>query len=172
MSYPRRKRTELYTLSIQTDYPALEEEHRIVRQTTGNDEPALQAVLNAEELSHIQQVVRAVPVSDEVIDYAVRLVAASRPANSLAGADVREFVRWGASPRASQYLVLGAKGYAAITGMPCADYDGIRYVAQQVLGHRILMNFNARAQKITSTNVIHGLLESVKIPSGKVLVTA
>ncbi|MDZ4744020.1 MAG: MoxR family ATPase [Verrucomicrobiota bacterium] len=161
-----------FMFCIRATYPTPEEEHRIVRQTTGNEEVALTPVLNAEELSHIQRIVRAVPVSDEVIDYAVRLVGASRPDHDMAGADVKEFVRWGASPRASQYLVLGAKGYAAITGQPCADYEGVRYVAQQVLGHRILMNFNARAQKITSENIINGILKTVKTSSGKVLITA
>src|SRR4029079_15972897 len=106
----------------------------------------------------IQKLVRAMPVSEEVVRYAVLLVAHTRPEDPGAPAFVKEYVRWGASPRASQYLVLGAKARAAVTGKLCADYEGIRSVARQVLRHRVLTNFNARAQKITVNDVIDKLL--------------
>jgi MoxR-like ATPase len=98
------------------------------------------------------------PVSDEVVRYAVRLVSHTRPEDPNAPAYVKEYVRWGASPRASQYLVLGAKARAAVLGKVCADYEGVKSVARQVLRHRVLTNFNARAQKITVNEVIDKLL--------------
>jgi MoxR-like ATPase len=119
-------------------------------------------VLDANEIVEIQKLVRAMPVSDEVIRFAVKLVSQTRPEDPLAPSYVKEYVRWGASPRASQYLVLGAKARAAATGKLCADYEGVRSVARQVLRHRLLTNFNARAQKITVTDIIEKLLGEVK----------
>jgi len=101
------------------------------------------------------------PVSDEVIRYAVRLVAATRPDDAAAPPYVKEFVRWGASPRASQFLILGAKARAAVTGRLCADYEGVRSVARQVLRHRVLANFNARAQKVSVGDLLERLLKDV-----------
>jgi MoxR-like ATPase len=106
---------------------------------------------------------RSIPVSDEVIRYAVRLVARTRPEDPSAPAYVKEFIRWGASPRASQYLILGAKARAATTGKLCADYEGVRYVARQVLRHRVNPNFNARAQKVTVETLIDRLLKEVPV---------
>ena len=102
------------------------------------------------------------PISDEVIRFAVKLVACTRPEDPLAPSYVKEYVRWGASPRASQYLVLGAKARAAMSGKLCADYDGVRSVARQTLRHRILTNFNARAQKVTAPDLIDKLMADVK----------
>jgi len=106
-----------------------------------------------------QKLVRAIPVSDEVIRYAVRLASRTRPEDAGAPKYVKEFVRWGASPRASQYLVLGAKARAAVSSRICADYDGVRSVAQEVLRHRIITNFHARAQKVTPVEIIEKLLK-------------
>jgi MoxR-like ATPase len=103
------------------------------------------------------------PVSDEVIRYAVRLVASTRPEESIAPAYVKEFIRWGASPRASQYLILGAKARAAVAGKLCADYEGVRSVARQVLRHRLLANFNARAQKVSVNDLIERLLKDAPV---------
>ena len=98
------------------------------------------------------------PVSDEVVRYAVRLVSHTRPEDPNAPSYVKEYVRWGASPRASQYLIWGQKRARRCLGKLCADYEGVKSVARQVLRHRVLTNFNARAQKITVNEVIDKLL--------------
>jgi MoxR-like ATPase len=147
-----------FMFSIYCGYPTNAEEEMIVRNTTGTDAAELKPVLTGEEIVEIQKLVRAMPVSDEVIRYAVKLVSRTRPEDPNAPSYVKEYVRWGASPRASQYLILGAKARAAVTGKLCADYDGVKSVARQVLRHRVLTNFNARAQKITINEVIDKLL--------------
>src|SRR5687768_2741847 len=147
-----------FMFSIHAGYPSNAEEEQLVRNTTGTDAPGLKPVLDAAEVVEIQKLVRAMPVSDEVVRYAVRLVSHTRPEDPNAPSYVKEYVRWGASPRASQYLILGAKARAAVLGKLCADYEGVKSVARQVLRHRVLTNFNARAQKITVNEVIDKLL--------------
>ena len=151
-----------FMFSIHCGYPTPAEEERVVRSTTGTEVPELVPVLDAKEIIEIQKLVRAMPVSDEVIRFAVKLVSRTRPEDPTSPPYVKEFVRWGASPRASQYLVLGAKALAAVKGNLCADYEGVRSVARQVLRHRILTNFNARAQKFTVADLIEKLLAEVK----------
>jgi MoxR-like ATPase len=148
-----------FMFSICCRYPSNAEEKQVVRNTTGTATPHLTPVLDDEEILQAQRLVRAMPVSDEVIDYAVRLVAHTRPDDAGAPDYVREFVRWGASPRASQWLILGAKGRAAINGQLCADYDGVKSVAYEVLRHRLILNFHARSQKATPDSVIAQLLQ-------------
>jgi MoxR-like ATPase len=150
-----------FMFSIQCGYPTNAEEEMIVRNTTGNSVPGIQPILDAREILEIQRLVRAMPVSDEVVGYAVRLVSRSRPEDPQAPKYVKEYVRWGGSPRASQYLVLGAKARAAVLGKLCADYDCVRSVARQVLRHRLLLNFNARAQKVSISDVTDKLLQEV-----------
>jgi len=150
-----------FMFSIQCGYPTNAEEELVVRNTTGTDIPDLKPVLDGKEIVEIQKLVRAMPISDEVVSYAVRLVSRTRPEDPAAPQYVKEYVRWGASPRASQYLVLGAKARAAISGKLCADYDGVKSVARQVLRHRIITNFNARAQKISVPDVIEKILGEV-----------
>ena len=147
-----------FMFSIHCGYPSHAEEEMLVRNTTGTDNPEIKPVLTGPEIIEIQKLVRAMPISDEVLRYAVRLVSRTRPEDPNAPAFVKEYVRWGASPRASQYLVLGAKARAAVSGKLCADYEGVKSVARQVLRHRVLTNFNARAQKITINDVIDKLL--------------
>ncbi len=151
-----------FMFSIHCGYPSNAEEEMVVRNTTGTQVPELKPVLDAREILEIQKLVRAMPVSDEVVRYAVRLVASTRPDDPAALPYVKEFVRWGASPRASQYLVLGAKARAAVQGRLCADYEGVKSVARQVLQHRLITNFNARAQKATVREIIERLLADVK----------
>ncbi len=150
-----------FMFHIRTTYPTAAEEERVVRSTTGNEIPDLKPVLTGDEIVGIQKLVRAMPVSDEVVRYAVRLVASTRPEDAAAPAYVKEFIRWGASPRASQYLILGAKAQAAVGGKLCADYEGVRSVARQVLRHRVLANFSARAQKVAVGDLIERLLKEV-----------
>jgi MoxR-like ATPase len=148
--------------SIFCGYPARADEEAVVRTTTTNHVPKVNPVLDGPKLLELQRVVRAVPVSDEVIRFAVKLVAMTRPEDPDSPAFVKEFVRCGAGPRASQYLVLGAKGRAALAGQPCADFDGVRAVAKLVLGHRVIPNFNARAQKMTSAAIVDQILSTMK----------
>lgn len=155
-----------FMFSIHCGYPSNAEEELVVRNTTGTEVPELTPVLDAKGILEIQKLVRAMPVSDEVIRFAVNVVSQTRPEDPAAPSYVKEYVRWGASPRASQYLVLGAKALAAVHGKFCADYDGVRSVARQVLRHRIITNFNARAQKITVSDVIEKILGEVK-PDGR-----
>jgi len=147
-----------FIFSIYCNYPTNAEEMQVVRTTTGIETPQIQPVLDAAQIIRFQKLVRVMPISDEVIQYAVRLVARTRPEDANAPEFVKQFVRWGASPRASQNLVLGAKARAAAAGQICADYDGVRSVAREVLRHRIIMNFHARAQKITPLQIIEELL--------------
>src|SRR5213596_500532 len=148
-----------FMFSVNCNYPSNEEEALVVRNTTGVETPRLEPVLYAAQILEAQKLVRAIPVSDEVIQYAVRLAARTRPEDAGAPKYVKEFVRWGASPRASQYLVLGAKARAAVSGGICADYETVRSVAHEVLRHRIITNFHARAQKVTPVEIIEKLLK-------------
>lgn len=154
--------TDRFMLSVQIDYPQPDEEALMVRRTTGTEKPRLGTVINGEELIAVQQLVRAVPVSDEVIRFAVNLVGATRPDAPGASERVKRFVRWGAGPRASQYLILGAKGRAAMQGKPCADEEDVRSVALLVLGHRVLTNFKARAEGVTTASILKELVKSAK----------
>src|SRR5437867_4736672 len=137
-----------FMFSIHCGYPTNAEEELVVRNTTGTQTPELTPVLDGQAIIQIQKLVRAMPISDEVVRYAVRLVASTRPEDPASPPYVKEFVRWGASPRASQYLVLGAKARAAVLGKLCADYEGVKSVARQVFRHRLITNFNARSQKV------------------------
>ena len=151
-----------FMFSIYVGYPDIKNEVAIVRETTGNESANLEPILHAEDLLQIQKLVRVIPVAEEVIDYAVRVVAATRPETEHAHPAANEYIRWGAGPRASQYLILGAKCRAAIDGLPCADFAGVRSVARQVLEHRILPNFKARTQSISEPSIISQILESIQ----------
>ena len=151
--------TDRFMLSVLIDYPEPVQEVDMVRRTTGTDTPELGKVMSGEDLLAVQHLVRAVPVSDEVIRFAVDLVDSTRPGTEGASQRVNRFVRWGAGPRASQYLILGAKGRAAMAGKPCADNDDVRSVAHLVLRHRILTNFKARAEGMDTGNLLDELVK-------------
>ncbi|MFQ3670154.1 MAG: AAA family ATPase [Verrucomicrobiia bacterium] len=151
-----------FMFSITCGYPSPEEEEAIVRCTTGNRAPELKPVLTGGEILEIQKIVRAMPVSDEVVRYAVKLVGATRPERADAPKLIRDFVRFGAGPRASQFLVLGAKARAALTGKACAEIEGVRFVAKRVLSHRLILNFSARASRVSVDTVLDEILKQVK----------
>ncbi len=155
--------TDRFMLSVRIHYPEPAQEVDMVRRTTGTVRPALEKVMNGDDLLAIQQLVRAVPVSDEVIRFAVDLVGSTRPDAPGAAEQVKRFVRWGAGPRASQYLILGAKGRAAMIGKPCADVEDVRSVALLVLRHRILTNFKARSEGVDADSLLHGLVKAAKV---------
>jgi MoxR-like ATPase len=144
---------------ITIDYPDYEEELKIVENTTGNQMPDISAILSAEQIVDMQKVIRDLPVSDHVLKYAVNLVRASRPGNPDADAEIKRWVSWGAGPRASQYLVLGAKAVAALSGRLSPSEEDVRQVAPIVLRHRILVSFAAEAEGINSDKIVRLLLQ-------------
>jgi MoxR-like ATPase len=149
------------------EYPSSAAEHRILASTTTDEEPVITPVATAAEIEAMRHLVRDVPAASNVIDYALRIVRASRPAG---GADdgvpeaVRQFVKWGAGPRAGQALVLGAKARALVDGRSVAAPDDVRAVALPVLRHRILLNFQAEADGVDADQIVGRLLEAVPAP--------
>ncbi|MFN8652294.1 MAG: MoxR family ATPase [Gemmatimonadales bacterium] len=149
-----------FMLELRVGYPTRSEEEAIVEQTTGVRPPELTAVLDADTVRSMQQLVRRIPVSKQLVRAAVALARMTRPADGEAPAFVREYVEWGAGPRASQYLVLGAKARAALAGRPMADLDDLRTVAPSVLRHRVVTNFAAEAAGRSNEDVVRELLDS------------
>jgi len=147
-----------FMLELRVSYPSRAEEEAIVEQTTGSDRAALNPVLDAESVLAMQSLVRRIPVSRGLIRAAVSLARMTRPGDSEAPSMVKEFVEWGAGPRASQYLVLGAKARAAIAGRPMADLEDVRAVAPAVLRHRLVTNFAAEAADRTSEDLVRELV--------------
>jgi MoxR-like ATPase len=149
-----------FMLELRVSYPSRSEEEAIVEQTTGAVRVRLEPVLDAESVLQMQALVRRIPVSKGLIRAAVALARLTRPANPEAPAFVKEYVDWGAGPRASQYLVLGAKARAAIAGRPMADLDDVKAVAPSVLRHRLVTNFAAEAAERTGADLVRDLLDS------------
>jgi MoxR-like ATPase len=147
-----------FMLELRIGYPSRSEEETIVEQTTGNRGVELRAVLDAASLHSMQQLVRRIPVSRGLIASAVSLARMTRPVDADAPALIKEFVEWGAGPRASQYLVLGAKARAAMDGRPMADLADVKAVAPAVLRHRVVTNFAAEAADRTSEDLIRELV--------------
>lgn len=147
-----------FMFNIPLDYPTYEEEIAVVKGTTGLGANAVSHVLTGEEIMYYQQLVRKIPVSDNLLEYAVGLVSKTRPGTERASANVNEYISWGAGPRASQYLILGAKTHAAINGKYSPDIEDIKAIAKYVLRHRIVRNYKAEAEGITEENVIEALL--------------
>ncbi len=149
-----------FMFNLWIDYPRVDEEVNIVKSTTSPYEPDLRRVLGAEEIIYYQNLVRRVPVADNVIEYAVKLVGMSRPRSSTAPKFIKDWLSWGAGPRASQYLILGAKTKAILEGRHTPDIDDIRSMAGPVLRHRIVPNFNAEADGVTHIQIVEQLLKS------------
>ena len=147
-----------FMFHIRVDYPALEDELRIARMTTGDQREPLQQVTDAAEIRALQQLVLGIEVSDAVVEHAVRLVRATRPADPTADAEIRRYVSYGAGPRAVQYLILGAKARAVLHGYETPSVADVDALAHSVLRHRILVNFQADADGVTSDALIDGLL--------------
>ncbi|MBL48448.1 MAG: AAA family ATPase [Roseibacillus sp.] len=147
---------------IEVDYPTEEEERRIARETTGVDYAPLEALVTGEQVLAFQKLVRRIPVPDHIYDYAVEIVRKTRPASDDAPSWIKEYVGWGAGPRAVQYLVLGAKGRAALRGNYMASLEDIEAVAVPVLSHRVITNFAAESQGMTSKKVVERLVEEMR----------
>ncbi|MFO0598275.1 MAG: MoxR family ATPase [Myxococcaceae bacterium] len=147
---------------VDVGYPTAEEEVQIVKQTTGGPSAPLTKVLTPEQILRLQDLVRRVPVPDHVVKYAVDLARATRPKEPGALDLVARNVSWGAGPRASQYLVVGAKARAVLAGRFAATVDDVRALARPVLRHRVLPNFTAESEGLTSVKIVDALLEKVK----------
>jgi MoxR-like ATPase len=150
-----------FMFMVEVGYPTEEEERDIVRRTTGSDDAPVTAVLDAARILQLQALVRRVPVADHVVEYAVRLARATRPQDASAPDFVKEYLAWGAGPRASQYLTLAGKARALLDGRLTVAREDVKAVAAPVLRHRILTNFHAEAERVTSADVIRRLLETV-----------
>jgi len=148
-----------FMFNVWLDYPTFAEELNVVKRTTTDAKLDLNPVLSAEEIVGFQQLIRKVPVADNVYEYAVKLAASSRPNTAMSTAKVNEYVNWGAGPRASQYLVIGAKCHAALHGKFSPDIEDVRAVAYPILRHRIVKNYKAEAEGITVENIIDELLK-------------
>ncbi|RKU24630.1 AAA family ATPase [Candidatus Poribacteria bacterium] len=153
-----------FMFNIYIDYPEKSEEKEIVLTTTSAYDPEIEPVLTGDEVLQLQQIVRKVPIAEAMVDYAVELSLNTRPTNDDAPDFIKDWVDWGAGPRASQYLVLGAKARAIMHGRYHVSYEDIKAVAKPVLRHRILTNFNAEADGITSLDIITRLLDEVEPP--------
>jgi MoxR-like ATPase len=154
-----------FMLSINISYPSRDEERRIVKATTRHTAANVQSVLRGDDLIWIQQLVRELPVSDHMIDYAVDLTRATRPNELSALPFIKSWLAWGAGPRAAQYLVLGAKARAVLNGRLTVTAEDIRALIRPVLRHRLFTNFNADAEGVTTDQIIEKLLKSVAEPS-------
>ncbi len=150
-----------FMFHIRVDYPSHNEEIEIVRRTTTLREPQINHALSGEDIIKLQDLVYRIPVPDHVYQYAVTLVRRTRKDDPDAPQYIRDWVAWGAGPRASQYLILGAKARSILRGRGYASVEDIKAVAGPVLRHRILLNFNAEAEGMTSEDVVHKLLEDV-----------
>ncbi len=146
-----------FMFNIPLDYPSYEEEIQVVKSTTALQNYELNHVITGEQILYYQKLIRKIPIADNVLEYAVSLATKTRPGTERATSNVNEYISWGAGPRASQYLVLGAKCHAAINGKYSPDIEDVQAIANYVLRHRIVRNYKAEAEGITEENVIESL---------------
>ena len=151
-----------FMFSLTLDYPAKDEEIEIVKRTTLRELPELAPSVSADDIIRVQKLVLAAPVSDHVVDYAVELAMATRPKNPDAPQATKDFVEWGAGPRASQYLILGAKALALLKGRITPETEDVREVAMPVLQHRVITNYRATGAGKKSGDVVDAILRTVK----------
>ena len=147
-----------FMFNVFLTYPSFQEELQVVKNTTANRQVELKKILNSTEISYFQQLIRNIPITDNVLEYAVSLAAKTRPGTATASDEVNKFLSWGAGPRASQFLVLGAKCHAAITGKYSPDKEDVQAVAESILRHRIVKNYKAEAEGISTEMIIRNLL--------------
>jgi MoxR-like ATPase len=147
-----------FMFNLWLDYPSPADEVQIVKATTSQLSASPRPVLTGEQITEFQDLIRRVPVADNVIEYAVRLARRSRPRTDQAPQFIKDWLSWGAGPRASQYLILGAKARALLTGRHTPDVDDVRRMAGPVLRHRIVPNFNAEADGVTAIEIVERLV--------------
>jgi len=147
-----------FMFNIILDYPSFEEELNIIKTTTYDTEVTLKKVLHAQEIKEFQHLVRRVPVADNVMDYVVKLVSKTRPESSFATKEVKEYINYGAGPRAGQFLIIGAKCNALLNGKFSPDIEDVQKIAVNTLRHRLIKNYKAEAEGIKTIDLIKGLL--------------
>jgi len=147
-----------FMFAIELKYPSKAEEIQVVKNTTSDRTEKVNALFNVEEILQVQQLVRRIPVPDNVIDYAVTVVSATRPKEQDSSDFVKQYLDWGAGPRASQNLILGAKANAAISGKYSPDIEDVQAVAHGILRHRIIKNYKAEAEGISEEDIINRLM--------------
>jgi MoxR-like ATPase len=147
-----------FMFAIELKYPSIAEEIQVVKTTTTDADIKINALFNAEEIVQVQHLVRRIPVPENVVEYAVRLVNSTRPIQESATDFVKQYLDWGAGPRASQNLILGAKAHAAIQGKYSPDIEDVKAVAMGILRHRIIKNYKAEAEGISEEDIIGKLL--------------
>jgi len=153
-----------FMFMIYIEYPTAKEEHLMVKQTTTGKKHAIKSVLDAREMMLFQEIVRTAPVSDRVIAYCICLTRATRPTDPLATSMVKKYLKWGAGPRSGQFLTLGAKALALIKGRITPSFEDVKAVAKLVLRHRVIPNFNAEADAISTEAILDDLIERVSRP--------
>ena len=147
-----------FMFNIPLDYPSFEQEIEVVKNTTGAQNVSLKNIVTANQIQQFQQLIRRIPVTDNVLEYAVSLVSKTRPGTERAASIVDNYISWGAGPRASQFLIVGAKCHAAIMGKYSPDISDIQAIAKYVLRHRIVRNYKAEAEGVKEENIIDQLL--------------
>ncbi len=147
-----------FMFNITLDYPSFAEEIQVVKNTTSGNQTQLKKIINGEQIIAFQQLIRKIPIADNVLEYAVGLASKTRPNTEYASDAVNEYLSWGAGPRASQYLVLGAKCHAAIQGKYSPDIEDVQAVSLSILRHRIVKNYKAEAEGVTIRDVVEHLL--------------
>jgi len=147
-----------FMFAIKLDYPSFAEEVEVVKSTTSDSKPTINPLFSAHEIIDFQHLIRRIPVADNVIEYAVTLVSKTRPDNALSNEYVKNYLDWGAGPRASQNLILAAKANAAFNGKFSPDIEDVKAVAVGILRHRIIKNYKADAEGITEEMIINKLL--------------
>ncbi|NBU35651.1 MAG: AAA family ATPase [Bacteroidetes bacterium] len=147
-----------FMLNIPLDYPSFQQEMEVVKNTTGHQKVDLKNIITASQIQLFQELIRKIPVTENVLEYAVSLVSKTRPGTERAASIVNNYISWGAGPRASQFLIIGAKCHAAIMGKYSPDISDIQAIAKYVLRHRIVRNYKAEAEGIKEENIIDQLL--------------
>lgn len=147
-----------FMFNIPLDYPSYAEEVAVVKGTTSNEKIELRSILTGDQILYFQNVIRRIPIADNVLEYAVSLASKTRPNTAMATPEVNNYISWGAGPRASQYLVVGAKAHAAVSGKYSPDIEDVQAVANYVLRHRVVRNYKAEAEGISEEDIIKGLL--------------
>jgi MoxR-like ATPase len=147
-----------FMFNVWLDYPKYAEELQVVKLTTANIQPQLNKIVNAEEIIFFQDLIRKIPVADNVIEYAVKLVNKTRLNSDFTTEITKKYLQWGAGPRASQYLIIGAKAHAAINGKFSPDIEDVKAVALPILRHRIVLNYKAEAEGVSVEEIINQLL--------------
>jgi len=146
-----------FMFNVALNYPSFKEELQVVKNTTSSKHPEVNKLLNAEQIIYFQHLVRNIPVADNVLEYAVKLVAKTRPGGEHAAPQVKRLLNWGAGPRASQFLVLGAKCHAVINGKYSPDIEDVQAIAKPILRHRLVRSYHAEAEGLSTDDIIEQL---------------